>query len=155
MAGGRLRIAWLLAIAAPAVLTLVLIAVHGVNTPQLDQWSGMTPLLVEHDRGTLSFADFYAQHNEHRPLVPTAIDFWLAQLTGWNIRVELFVDYGVALATFVLIVLALRRTLDRTAFALAAVVASVVFFSPRQHENWLWGWQLEWFLSNLAALDRK
>ncbi|MDQ5807509.1 MAG: hypothetical protein M3320_02430 [Actinomycetota bacterium] len=152
MAGGWRRIAWLGALAAPAVLTLALIAAHGVNTPQHDQWMGLTPLLVLHDRGELKFEHFYDQHNEHRPLVPTAINFGLAQLTGWNIRAELFLNFAVALATFVLVALALRRTLDRKAFAAAAVVSSIIFFSPRQWENWLNGWQLEWFLSNLAAL---
>lgn len=152
MAGGWRRVAWPAALAAPAALTLALIAIHGVNTPQQDQWLGLTPLLIEHDRGTLSFADFYDQHNEHRPVVPTAIDFGLALLTGWDIRVELYVNFAVALATFVLIALGLRRTLGGTAFWPAAVLASIVFFSPRQWENWLNGWQLEWFLSNLAAL---
>jgi hypothetical protein len=142
---------WVAAVAAAPLLMLVLVATRGVNVPQWDQWA-LPPLFAAYDAGTLGAADFFAQHNEHRPVVPRAIDFSLAQLTGWDIRAELLLNFAVALASFALILVLLRRTLDGTAFVIASVVASVVFFSPIQWENWLWGWQLEWFLANLAAL---
>jgi len=111
------RLAWFAAVAAPPALTLALIAVHGVNVPQWDQWA-MPSLFKAFDLGTLDFADFWAQRNEHRPVVPQAIDFGLAQLTAWDIRVELFFDFAVALVTFALLVVLLRRTLDRDGFVL-------------------------------------
>ena len=47
--------------------------------------------------GTLCFADFFAQHNEHRILFPRLIFFGLGRLTHWNIRAELFVSWFLAL----------------------------------------------------------
>ncbi|HEV2815384.1 MAG TPA: hypothetical protein VGW10_19160 [Solirubrobacteraceae bacterium] len=137
--------------AAPA-LTLALIATHGVNVPWYDQWFGLVPFLQEHQAGSLGAGELYAQHNEHRPVVPRTTQILLAQLTDWDIRAELALNFAVALATFVLVALALRRTLERAAFAIAGVVASIVLFSTSQWESWLWGWQLEWFLSSLAAI---
>ena len=47
--------------------------------------------------GTLGFADFFAQHNEHRILFPRLIFFGLGRLTYWNVRFELFVTWFLAL----------------------------------------------------------
>ncbi|HEX8208001.1 MAG TPA: hypothetical protein VF587_18195 [Solirubrobacteraceae bacterium] len=147
----RLRLLWLAALAAPAVLTLVLIAVYGENVPQWDEYT-MVTLFAQHDQGTLDAGSFWHLHNEHRPVLPRLILFGLAFLTDWDLRVELYVDFAVAVATFALLVVALRRTLPRQWFVAASVVTAVLFFSPMQWENWLWGWQLTWFLSNLAAV---
>ena len=43
---------------------------YGVNVPWGDQWDGMAPLFEKWFAGTLSFGDFWAQHNEHRCLFP-------------------------------------------------------------------------------------
>jgi hypothetical protein len=50
--------------------------------------------------GTLGFADFFAQHNQHRILFPRLIFFGLGRLTHWNIRAELFVSWFLALSGF-------------------------------------------------------
>ena len=145
------RAAWIAALAATPLLTLFLIARHGVNMPFFDEWTNVV-LFQAHDFGTLGFSDFWRQHNEHRPVFPKAADFLTGILTRWDLRVEMYRNFVVAVATFGLLLMALRRTLDRFGFILAAVVTSVVFFSPTQWENWLWGWELEWFLSNLGVV---
>ncbi len=142
---------WLAAVLATPALTLVLIARHGVNVPVYDDWS-LVPLFAERDAGTLSVRDLLRQHYEHVPVFPRAADFFMAPLTRWDLRAEMYRNFAFALATFGLVLVALRRTLDRTPFLVAAVVGSLLFFSPSQAENWLWGWQLEWFLSNLGAI---
>jgi hypothetical protein len=146
-----LRLLWLGALAATPVLTLWLIARHGVNVPLADDWS-LVPLFEKRDAGTLTLGDLLAQHHEHVPVIPRAADLFMAPLTDWNLRVEMFRNFGVAVVTFGVILLALRRALAGPAFVLCSVVASLLFFSPAQWENWIWGWQLEWFLSNLGAL---
>jgi hypothetical protein len=144
--------AWTLALVAVPLAVAVSIARHVVNVPFFDEWTGLVPLFQANDHGTLSFGMFWAEHNEHRPLIPRAIQFALAYITNWDTRVEVYVNLAVAIGTFVALLAALRRTLDRQGFVIASIVSSVVFFSPVQWENWLWGWQLEWFLSNLAAV---
>ncbi|HEV2812315.1 MAG TPA: hypothetical protein VGW10_03595 [Solirubrobacteraceae bacterium] len=151
MPPGRLLIPWVAALAATPLLTLWLIARHGVNVPVSDDWA-LVPLFIESDAGTLSLGDLLRQHHEHVPVFPRAADFLMAPLTSWDLRVEMYRNFGVVVATFGLVLVALRRTLDRTPFLVAAVIASLLVFSPVQSENWLWGWQLEWFLSNLAAI---
>jgi hypothetical protein len=146
-----LRIAWIAALVATPLLTLWLIAEHGENVPFWDEWN-LVALFQKQDGGRLGLGDFLAQHNEHRPVVPRTADYVTAHLTSWDLRVELYRNFAVAVATFVLIVVALRRTLDRVGFLAGSVLASLLVFSPVQWENWLWGWQLEWFLSNLAAV---
>jgi hypothetical protein len=145
------RVGWIVLVVAMPLVTLVLIAQEGENVPFHDDWALITFFQL-HDDGRLTLADFFSQHNEHRPVFPRAADFLLAFATGWDLRVELYRNFAVAVATFVLLLVALRRTLDRTAFLVAGVVASVLFFSTVNWENWLWGWQLQWFLSNLAAV---
>jgi hypothetical protein len=144
------RVAWVAALALPALVTLISIIRLGVNVPFWDQWT-MAPLLKKFHDGSLGFHDFWAQHNEHRPLFPRAIDLGLAQATNWDIRAELYLNFAVAAGGFLVFVAALRRTLDRTEFMVASIVAAFIYFSLFQWENWLWGWQLGWFLSGIAA----
>jgi hypothetical protein len=145
------RAAWIAALAATPALTLALVVRYGVNVPFWDELT-LVPVFQAHDTGTLSLHHFFAQHNEHRPAFPRAADFLTGLLTGWNLKVEMYRNFAVAIAGFGVILRIMRRTLDRTAFLAASIVASVVYFSPVQWENWLWGWELEWFLANLGVL---
>ncbi|HEX8208042.1 MAG TPA: hypothetical protein VF587_18400 [Solirubrobacteraceae bacterium] len=146
-----LRLLWGAALLVTPLFTLSLIVGHGVNVPITDEWS-LVPMFAEWDAGTLSLGDLVRQHHEHVPVFPRTADLLMAPLTDWDLRVAMYRNFAVALVAFALILRALRRTLDGAAFAVAAVVASLLAFSPIQWENWTWGWQLEWFLSNLAAL---
>src|SRR6266481_6254246 len=69
------RLARLLLIAAPPLLIGFLILRDGVDTPFWDEWDGTAPLFEKMAAGTLCFADFFAQHNEHRILFPRLIFF--------------------------------------------------------------------------------
>ncbi len=142
---------WVAALLAMPLTTLWLISEHSVNVPFWDEWS-LVSIFQAQDAGRLGFDEFWTQHNEHRPVIPKFADFASAHLTDWNLQFELYRNFVVAVAGFAVIVLALRRTLGRIAFLAASVVAAVLYFSPVQWENWLWGWQLEWFLSNTAAI---
>src|SRR5882724_12820993 len=63
-------LAELLPIAAPPLLIGLLIFRNGVDTPFGDEWDGTAPLFEKMAAGTLGFADFFAQHNQHRILFP-------------------------------------------------------------------------------------
>jgi hypothetical protein len=94
----RLRkLAGLLLIAGPPLLIGFLIFRDGVDLPYLDQWDGTAPLFEKMAAGTLGFADFFVQHNEHRILFPRLMFFGLGRLTHWNVRAELFVIWFLAL----------------------------------------------------------
>jgi hypothetical protein len=142
---------WLAILSVAPVVMLLSIRARTVNVPFYDEWNGLVPLFQAQDHGTLHLSAFWSQHNEHRPAFPRAIQFAMAYVTKWDVRAEMYLNFAVAVATFGFLLAALRRSLDRFGLVIASVVASVLFFSPVQWENWLWGWQLEWFLANLAG----
>jgi hypothetical protein len=141
-------LAELLLIAAPPLLIGLLIFRDGVDTPFWDEWNGTAPLFEKMAAGTLGFADFFAQHNEHRILFPRLIFFGLGRLTHWNIRAELFVIWFLALICLCNIWQMTRRSgwKDSTRSFWILFSSSVLLFSPLNHDNFLWGFQIGFVL---------
>ncbi len=140
------------AAAVPALLIIVLVVHYWTNIPSWDDWDFFS-IISANQHGTLSFGDFWAQHNEHRILFPNLVMFALAEASGWDTRWEMAFSLLVALVTFGLLAQMLRRGL-RSGWLLwvAVPLASLVTFSPVQFENWLWGWQIEWFMMVLGVV---
>ncbi|MBI3891425.1 MAG: hypothetical protein HY303_07830 [Candidatus Wallbacteria bacterium] len=142
----------LAAAAVPPLVLAVLIACHAVNVPWWDQWDFVGVLARARD-GTLGLTDLWKLHNEHRVLLPRLLMLGSALLTSWDVRFELAVSYAMAWAVFLLL---LRLAAGDGApdspgsSPLVTVAISAAVFSPSQFENWLWGWQLALFLSNLC-----
>src|SRR5437764_9968376 len=147
------RLARLLLIATPPLLIGLLILRDGVDVPFWDQWDGTAPLFEKMAAGTLGFADFFAQHNEHRILFPRLIFFGLGRLTHWNVRAELFVIWFLALVCLFNIWQMTRRSAWKDSFRsfLLLFSSSVLLFSPLNRENFLWGFQIG-FLLPLACV---
>ncbi len=137
---------------APAVFSLV--AALAINVPMFDEWTWAPLVLAWHD-GTLHLGDLWAQQQAHRSFMPSLVMLALAQLDGWNIRIEAFVSVLLALATqAVLFVLCSRAAavMEGTRRATVFGLGSLLLFSLLQAENWLWGFQLSWFLVNLFVV---
>ena len=147
------RLARLLLIAAPPLLIGFLIFRDGVDTPFWDEWDGTAPLFEKMAAGTLGFVDFFAQHNEHRILFPRLIFYGLGRLTHWNIRAELFVIWFLALVCLFNIGQMTWRSgwKDSTRSFWILFSSSVLLFSPLNHDNFLWGFQIG-FLLPLACV---
>jgi hypothetical protein len=147
------RLARLLLIAAPPLLIGFLILRDGVDTPFWDEWDGTAPLFEKMAAGTLCFADFFAQHNEHRILFPRLIFFGLGRLTHWNIRAELFVSWFLALVCLFNIWQMTWRSGWKNSIRSFWILfsSSVLLFSPLNHDNFLWGFQIG-FLLPLACV---
>src|SRR5215469_4150415 len=147
-----LRYVSVAAAALPVILIIVLTTHYWTNVPFWDDWEFYSFIYAYH-HGTLSFSTFWAQHNEHRILFPNLVMFVLAQASGWDVRWEMGFSLAVALITFGLLALMLRRGL-RSGWVLGVAVplVSLVLFSPVQFENWLWGWQIEWFMMVLGVV---
>jgi hypothetical protein len=138
----------------PVGWVAILVARLSVNTPFWDEWE-LIPLFQRQAAGTLRLGDLFAQHNEHRSLFPELIMLKMGRFTHWNIRAEVLLDVALAALTLAALLFLLHRTLRPEGwgpYAVAAVIFSWMMFSPRQWENWLWGWQMAWYLSNLAAV---
>lgn len=129
--------------------TLLLIGIwhYGVNTPFWDEWE-MVPLFQKVDHHTLGFTDIWQQHNEHRIVFPNIILTGFAYVTHWNVKAELLLNFAISLVTVLMLYLfVLSRIRKRSLALMTAVFVAAWFFSPVQFENWLWGWQIEWFLA--------
>lgn len=115
------------------------------NVPIYDEWV-WSPLVVAAHTGTLTFGDLWAQQNSHRTVVPTLIALGLAALDGWDTRIEGLTS--VALAVLVqlgLLALIVRRFGSERGLA-PFWVASLLVYSLVQSENFIWGFQLSWFV---------
>lgn len=141
-------------VAIPLSMLLAEVLRFGVNVPYADQWN-FAYLLEQSERGQMDPADLWSQHNEHRILFPRLLMFFLAKISGWNIRLELLVNVLLATAVLVLILTLLRRAaseFDSRLFLPLAAAAAWLIFSPVQWENWLWGWQIQWFSNILSVV---
>ncbi|XGV98606.1 MAG: hypothetical protein ACAF41_06640 [Leptolyngbya sp. BL-A-14] len=137
----------------PFAFLLWFVINFGVNVPYSDQWSSVD-LFQEIGSGRATFQTFFAQHNEHRILFPRLISSALAFASGWNILWELYCNIVLSTIAFLLV---FKLSLDQAGqcdrdFHIANVATCFVIFSVIQWENWLWGFQIAWFLVDLCLV---
>jgi hypothetical protein len=143
------RLPWAL-LALPILQGFWFVHCYGVNAVWQDQWNGIAPLFEKWFAGTLGFADFWAQHNEHRVIVPRLLMFALGLLTRWNTVAEMYATQVVlTFLAMILVGMFLRDCKASNRLWLMLPIA-LLAFSLRQIENMLWGWQLGFVL--VAAL---
>ena len=142
---------WLL---LPAMVILVLASLYyTAHIPFWDQWE-----LVEAYRhkatGILSWKDFWVQHNEHRIVLPRLIMFTLGLVTHWDPFYEVIVNLILGSVIVGQMLRLIKRTFPDKPRLMAGVslFAAYLLLSPGQWENWLWGWQIQWFLSIVGLL---
>ena len=137
----------------PPILLLLILFRFGVNVPFWDQWEFVV-IWQKFHQGTLGFADFWVQHNEHRILLPRILMFLSGLATNWNVKFELYISFIISLASFLLIIKLLQNSavLVKNKGTILLVSISFLFFSLVQYGNWLWGWQIQWFLSVFGLL---
>ncbi len=147
-----LEIFCVLTIIILGITTLALIHHYGVDIPYWDQW-GLVSKLEKWVNKTLTINDLHEQHNYHRMVFPQLIMLTMASLSNWNIKLEMYVSYVLATFSLVTILIMLSALkLNAKEFALIAVLITGFIYSPIQAINWLWGWQIQWFLAVLTML---
>ncbi len=149
------RVAYWSALMAPAAIVLCLVLSYGVNIPYSDQWDFIRYLTLLQN-GRLRVADLFSLHNEHWMVFPKLVMLALAGVTRWNVVAEMLAGVALAAASLMVVIALARPTLREMSDAgrlLASFTISAVLFSLAQWENWLWGWQIQWFLSVLAAIS--
>lgn len=136
---------------APAVPLGLLVDRYGVDVPYNDQWDEL-PLFQGALRGGLRLEDLWAPHNEHRILFPRLVFVALARLTHWNVRAEMAAIVALACVIAWSLQVLLRRTwpAERHWPLVVSFLVNLLVFSPIQHQNWLWGFQLQ-FLAPIAC----
>lgn len=148
------RIVEWVALLGPLAAILHVVLRYGVNFPFADQWDFVAFFVVQ-ETGELRWSDIWALHNEHRMVAPKLAMLGLAWLTRWNIVTEMLVSVSLALASLFTLRALARPILDEAGQAIRiwiALTLSLHVFSLSQGTNWLWGWQIQWFLSLFAAI---
>jgi hypothetical protein len=130
----------------PAAVTAALIRMYAVDVPFWDQWEAAI-LLEQLHQGTLTLRELFAQDNEYRQFFPNLAFVSLGRLTGWDVRYEIWLGFGVVCLTSVCLYRLDARTPGRGRAARLGCwgLANLLLFSPVQHENWLFGVQLVYF----------
>ena len=140
------RLLVFLAAFSPAFVTACLVWAHSVNTPVWDDWE-RGPLLQKFYSGTLTFADLYAPHIDHRIFFPRLIILALNELSGGNLRWEMAASWLMAFAAGLGVWQLARRTVFGEATSWGAVFATnLIIFSPIQWDNWVWGVQIAFLM---------
>jgi hypothetical protein len=141
----------------PPLIIIFLIAEFGVNVPHWDQWA-LVDLFLKIKDSSVSFQDFFAQHNEHRMFFSRIIIVILAFLSNWNNKLEMYFGLFLGVITFpILYLISLKsisfgKSQNLSLFHLGNILTCFIFFSTSQLENYLWGFQIAWFLVNFCLI---
>jgi nitrate reductase NapE component len=137
----------------PALLCLAYIGKYGSNLVMLDEWRVALDLQALHS-GRLTFGYLFAQHNEHRLLFPRLLMLGLAKVSSFNSMYEMYMGWVFLCATgFLLFRSHMRSGRLTPGWVALAIPPTWLFFTTRQWENLLWGWQLQVFLAVLSFVS--
>ena len=137
----------------PVALVIWFISKFSVDVPFNDQWA-LVSLFDKIDKGSATFGDFFAPHNEHRILFPKAIFALLAFTSQWNLDLERYFNVFLVIITFFLMykIAEISYNQDKLSFHLFNILTCFLLFSLYQASSWLFGFQLAFFLINTCLL---
>src|SRR5215471_18914774 len=128
--------------AAPIAAYLAYVSRYSVNVLSWDEWD-IVPLIHSLRSGTLTLAQLWSPHNEHRMLVPNLIFLLVAQIARFDTTVLMYLSACLLIISYLLLVLIYRK---RQHSLLGVVPVAYLLFSLAQWENILWGFQLAWYI---------
>lgn len=150
----RPSLATILACLLPIAVVAAGIARWGVNIPYVDQFTVVT-LLEKLQVSGLTLVDLFAQNNENRPFFPRLIWLGLARVSRYDVRLELWTNLIIAIATFAFFAAHAVRTWRRFGIgppSLLLPLLSFLVFNWAQWEGWLNGFQTVFFLGSACAV---
>ena len=150
----RIReVAFVLTTAMPAAIVLWVIYHFGENVPFWDDWYFVEDLEKIYS-GQYTITELARQHNEHRMVFPRLLMLALTSFSRWNILYQLYSSWILIVFTWFILWDLLRKTLkdNRELIKPLAVLQAFFLFSLSQGENFIWGWQLQWFLANFLVV---
>jgi hypothetical protein len=137
----------------PVIFAFYIVWKHAVPVPFWDEWETPGAQIASYYRGTLSFAELYSQHNEHRLLFPRLIYLPLAIVAGWDVRHGMVLTLCFACFGSAGLYRLLRRSGDSAAGrGFIFGMMNLLLFSPRQYETFLVGAQGQTFVPTFALV---
>lgn len=148
----------------PPLIYILCVQINAVNFPFLDEWT-LVDFYLKLASDSISLEDILAFHNEHR-IVSLRLIFLIVSTisTGWYSKTLMLISCAIAIASFMLLILLSWQQLQSfraesasfskqlNLFSLGILATSWLLFCPSQYENWLWGFQVPWFLINFALI---
>ena len=132
----------------PLGTLIALMAYYAVDIPRADEWV-IVPLIEKFYSGTLKFADFFAQHNEHRIVTGKVIMLLNAVLTNWNMYIEMAINVVFAMGTSIVIYYSVEKItgIEQKKKNILYFASAWIIFSFTQQECYLWGFMMQLFMS--------
>ncbi len=154
------RAIWPFLFAAILVLFLLLaksglIRESGGVAPYWDQWDAEAAQLYKpYLEGTLSFADLFAPHNEHRIMTTRVFHLGLFELQGdrWNPLVQMYANAILHLCAIVVFLLFIQMAIPALSLWALWGFAALLFAIPFGWENALAGFQSQFYLLLLLSV---
>lgn len=133
---------------------LITISAVGSSMPIMDQWDAEAARLYSpYLTGTLSFADLFAPHNEHRIFLQRVLALVHFELAGeWNPRLEMVFQAFVHTAVIASLTAALMPLVARHRRIIFASFVALLFAIPFGYENTLWGFQGQLYFMLLLGI---
>lgn len=139
-------------VAALGIVPLTAIVLkRAVDVPYWDEWEWADLVYAAH-RHTLTFAQLWQPHNEHRMLVPNLLMLGLDAVGGWSPVREQLLSLALLALTQLALWALIRRTVRVAWSGVCFLVASVLLLGLVQYENLDWGFQMAWFACDLCVV---
>ena len=138
----------------PAIQMWHWVSSHWVPLPYWDEWFTPASQFESWCRGTLTWKEMFAQHNESRNFFPRLLYFTLQFFGGWDVRKEIRVVFIGVCGLCLLLLHLLRRTPGSTPLSILVAWTAMTFvcFAPVQAQNFLYGIEIETFFPGFAVL---
>lgn len=135
-------------------IKLWVIGSYGNATPFWDQWDAEAALLYEPFlKGTLTWANLIAPHNEHRIVTTRLLALGLLTLNGiWNPLFQMVVNAIIHIIGLGLIVALLVRPLGHRYLPSLLLFSIILFGVPYGHDNILAGFQSSFYFVLLFSI---
>lgn len=128
----------------PGALAFLFIHRFAVNVPFWDQWEFIPTLRLFRQGDPNWLEATWRPHVSHRLFLPKLIFLGLAQLSNWNILVEIYLSHALSWTYLFGLWLVYKQVSVPSLWGFIPV--AWLTFSFSQWENMLWGWQVAIYL---------
>lgn len=146
----RERAILLLLLIIPIAIVLLYIFLFGRTVLFMDEWI-MVPTIDQFLNGNIPWQDFFTPQNEHLMFFPKLAIVGIALMTGFNTVAEMYFSWLILIIISILIFTMCVRYFGWSVDTLVSFIPIAwLLWSLRQFENFLFGFQINYFLCVLG-----